>query len=268
MINMQLFDSHCHIHDPALAADTAAVIARARSAGVVRMVDCGTSEKDWPDVQRLCAAHAELLPSFGLHPLFVQDRSEGWYDSLARFLSANPSAGVGEIGLDHAMEDRSDEEQSAAFRSQLELARDMNRPASIHCRRAWSTMLLMLQDLGSLPAGFVIHSYSGSLELIEPLARAGAFFSFSGTLPRSHNKRSHRTAAAVPLDRLLIETDAPDLMPSYSGAEPAAVNEPANLPYILKKLAELRALPEDRLTEQLWENSLRLFLRAGHEGQR
>jgi TatD DNase family protein len=111
-----------------------------------------------------------------------------------------------------------------------------------------------------LPSGFVIHSYSGPVELIRPLTELGAHFSFSGTVTWSRNRRAHEAAVAVPADRLLIETDSPDLPPSpEDGAAPIALNEPANLPRVLRAVASLRGITAEELAAITWANTSRLF---------
>lgn len=266
---MRLFDAHCHMQDPKLAPDFADALKRARIAGVERMLCCGTAENDWQRVAGLCLKHNALVPAFGLHPWRVRGRSANWLISLTDMIVSDPAAVVGEIGLDHAILERNDAEQSEVFTTQLRLAKALGRPACIHCRKAWETVLGILDSLGGLPSGFLLHSYSGSVEMIAPLAEIGAYFSFSGSITRRRNERGHAAAAAAPLDRLLIETDAPDLAPVEvlqrreslpTGAEKP--NEPANLVHILRKVAELRNMPEEELANRTWENACRLLMRG------
>jgi TatD DNase family protein len=268
---MKLFDAHCHMQDSRFAADLAGALQRALDAGVTRMLCCGTAENDWRQVAGLCSRHSALVPAFGLHPWYVRGRSSTWMSALTDLVVSEPAAVVGEIGLDHAIRERNDVEQADAFVAQLRLAKALERPACVHCRKAWEAVLHILNDLGGLPSGFMLHSYSGPVEMVAPLAEMGAYFSFSGTITRHRNERGHAAAAAVPLDRLLIETDAPDLMPT--GACPAAdgsppqaerPNEPANLVHVLRKVAELRNMPEETLADSTWENACRLLL-VGHE---
>lgn len=258
---MNLFDAHCHLQDERLAPDLDGAMQRAAQVGVQRFLCCGSSEEDWPQVAALCGKYSGVLPAFGLHPWYVRDRSTEWLAHLTRALS-DTSAVVGEIGLDHAVDPRNDEEQESVFIAQLHLARQLNRPAAIHCRRAWEHLLAVLKKTGPLPRGFMIHSYSGGHELIKPLAELGAYFSFSGSITRSGNRRGHHAAREVPADRLLIETDAPDLSPVIRDgdrtSEPA-VNEPANLQYIVAALAELRGTDSNQIAELTRNNACRLY---------
>jgi len=261
---MQLFDAHCHLQDERIVNDAAGIMARAAQAGVKRFACCGSSESDWPAVERLSTQFPELVPSFGVHPWYVAQGSQGWTATLRSCLERMPQAGVGEIGLDHAPEKRNDRLQTDFFLTQLRLAVELQRPASIHCRRAWPAMLETLRKIGRLPAGFVIHSYSGTPNLIKPLLELGAYFSYSGSITRPGNRKGVETVKAVPLDRLLIETDAPDIPPFISDRDHPAdtgpiLNEPANLVHVLRRVAELRGMTEQELALHTWENACRLF---------
>lgn len=261
---MQLFDAHCHLQDERLAPHLAGVLARARAAGVERMLCCGSSEEDWPQVAALAADHASILPAFGLHPWYVKDRTSDWMTTLRARVADGPCA-IGEIGLDHALKDRDDADQESVFLDQLALARELALPVSIHCRQAWGRMLELLADFGPHEPGLVFHAFSGAAELVPELARLGGRFSFCGTLTYSGNARAHKAAAAVPSDRLLAETDAPDLPPPNPDVPAVAVvngkpvNEPANLPCVIRKLAELRGATDDAIAALTFENASTLF---------
>ncbi len=256
---MPLYDAHCHLQDARLAPDLAGVMARAAAAGVEQLLCCGTAEKDWPQVLALATRHPQVRPALGLHPWHAGNRSARWVQGLWGLLCKHPAAAVGEIGLDHALATRNDAEQAAVFREQLALAREMGRPAVVHCRRAWGALLEILRRDGPWPAGFMIHSYSGAADLVPELAALGAYFSFSGSLTLHGNRRGHAAAQAVPEDRLLIETDAPDLPPARPGRQPEDLNEPANLVMVRDKLAELRGLPAADVARLTWNNARRLF---------
>jgi TatD DNase family protein len=255
---MKLFDAHCHLQDEKLLPQIDAAIARAKLAGVQKLYCCGTSEADWGLVRQLAGQYTEIVPAFGLHPWYVKERTSNWESVLLDFLRASPAAGVGEIGLDRAIEDSDADAQAEVFLAQLRIAKVLKRPVSIHCRRAWDTMQDLLKSVGVLPAGFVVHSYSGPAELVKQLAEMGAYFSFSGSITFSGNKKGHKAAQAVPIDRLLIETDAPDLIPAALRAADVP-NEPANIVHVLRKVAELRDMPEPELAELTWLNAERLF---------
>ncbi len=259
---MILFDAHAHLQDAALAADSGGVLRRAAGAGVRRIVVNGTSPRDWDAVAALAAGSPLVAPAYGAHPWFLDALPPDWLDDLARRLAGDASASVGEIGLDGAIEPRDETLQREVFLAQLRLARDLRRPASIHCRRAWGTMIDLLRAEGPHPAGLVLHSYGGGPDLVPPLTELNAHFSFSGTITHARNRRSPAAARAVPADRLLAETDSPDLPPEGLAAPAAGgppVNEPANLPLVVAALARARAREPEAVAALTWANGVRLF---------
>ena len=186
---MNLFDAHCHLQDERLAASLADDMEDACRAGVSHWSCCGVEEGDWETVVELSAKLPGVQPSFGLHPWYVPERSSQWETRLREMLRAHPAAGVGEIGLDHALKERNDADQLAVFETQFRIARELERSVSVHCRRAWGALLESLAGHGPHERGFVIHSYSGSAELIPQLAAYRAFFSFCGSVTFSHHRR-------------------------------------------------------------------------------
>ena len=202
-----------------------------------------------------------MVPAFGVHPWFVREQSGEWRSRLEDCLTRHPGAGVGEVGLDHGLKVRDDARQAEFLVAQLDLARSLRRPITIHCRRAWGALLNVLRRLGRFEAGFVVHSYSGGEELIAPLVPLGAYFSFSGSLTFPGNRRGVEAAAAVPEERLLLETDAPDIAPWRDGVapEPQAPNEPANLPLVAQRLAAVRGMGVEAVAALTERNARRLF---------
>lgn len=260
-----LTDSHLHLADYRAETDVSAVVAESSEAGVTHLVCNGTSEADWPKVLELCQAHPRIIPCFGLHPWFVKDRSEKWLSTLESFISSVP-CGVGEIGLDKLAEPYDRDEQEGAFRAQLALARNYGRPAMVHCVKAWGLLMDVLRNEPKLPCGMLLHAYGGSADLVGPLVGMGAYFSFSGTVANANFKRVREALLAVPLDRLLLETDAPNMLPVegfrnrvVTNSDGTQYNHPANLPEILQGTARLLGLQVETLREQVWENSVRFF---------
>lgn len=253
---MKLFDAHNHIQDERLWPDIDGVLRRAADAGVVKMGVKGCCEEDWLRVVELMGRYEGVVPSFGLHPWFIKERSGEWLQSLESLLLKFPHAAVGEIGIDHAVEDRNDEDQEQVFLQQLELAQTLNRPVSIHCRQAWGRLIALLDQLGDLPRGMLIHCFGGSAEIATELVKRGGFISFSGSITRPNAKKAGPAVRAVPDDRILIETDAPDLLPTTAVGP---LNEPANVRLVLEKAAELRGIPEEELAELTYRNAARFF---------
>jgi TatD DNase family protein len=252
---MTIFDSHCHLQDVRLAPWLPGVMERARAVGVSGFLCCGTEEADWPAVE--AQVSPGIVPAFGVHPWRVEARSAGWLVALRGCLDRQPSAVVGEIGLDFAVERRCDALQEEVFSEQLRLASACNRVASIHCRRAWNTLQRVLKETGAPPRGFVIHSYSGGTGWIAPLMDLGGYFSFSGSVTLSGNRKAHQAAQAVPSGRLLVETDAPDQSPL--GWDVGRPNEPGTLGITVDALAGLRGTTSGEIARVTWENANRLF---------
>ncbi len=257
------FDAHCHLQDERLAPDRAGMFQRARRVGVTAMVCCGAEEADWDLVRGLAASEPDVLPAYGLHPWFVDRRSSGWFDTLTGLLR-DARAGVGEIGLDHALKQRNDADQRDVFMRQLALSHELARPVSIHCRRAWGAMLEAIRSLGRHPAGMVFHAFTGAAELVVELVDLGGYFSFSGTITASQARRAPAALKVVPADRLLVETDAPDMLPHGLARENTTTpppNEPANLLLVIRAAAAVRGITENELAVLTCANARRLFIR-------
>jgi len=241
-----LFDAHCHLQDEALAPGLDRHLAAARTAGVGGWSCCAVAERDWDDVLDVSGRAPDVIPSLGLHPVFLAERREGWLDRLAARLAAHPRANVGEVGLDLAREGLGPiGEQEAVLRDQVALARDLGRPVTIHGVRAWSRVIEVLRPFGPHPPGIVCHAFGGPADVVPALLSLGASFSFGGTVTRHRSRRVHAAARAVPLDRLLAETDAPDLAPVgehglLRGPDGRPVNEPRTLPLVIAALGAVR----------------------------
>ena len=261
------FDAHSHLQDPRLAPHLPGVFERAFAAGVACVHLASTCEADWSAVAALADAHPGLaICSFGLHPWFIRNRSARWLQNLRALLASRP-AGIGEIGLDARMEDGLDSDRETVFRAQLDLSFELALPASLHCRDAWGKMLEILLSLPPHPAGLLVHAYSGPVDALPDLAANNVHVSFGGTLTRPNNSRARENAAAVPFDRFLLESDAPDLPPAHgNGLQPHLVDEngkilsePAYVPFVGRRMAEIRGIPVSEVAGQSTATAKRLF---------
>jgi TatD DNase family protein len=269
---MQLFDAHCHLTANELFPDLGSIVQRAADAGVVGMAVCGTCPNDWVyciDAQNKFQGSAKspaIFAMLGIHPWFV---SKGWKkefqtleaycDGTHRFFQTletdapTQSVGIGETGLDFQEKFKNRAEQEECFRAHLELAERLNRPVAIHCVRAWGRMLDILREYPGPKK--ILHAFSGAVELIPELTALNGYFSFCGNVTNPNAKRVRAAAVAVPVERLLIETDAPDFSPA--GCE--APNEPANLIYVARAVAELRNVPVEEVAELTFRNAASVF---------
>lgn len=263
----RLYDAHNHLQDGRFKSQREKLISEARHAGVARMVVNGSREADWPEVLELSRAHPDLVrPSFGYHPWYVRERTEHWQSRLMEFLDQTPSC-VGEIGLDRWVKDHDIQDQEQVFIWQLRLATERNLPVSIHCLRAWGLLHDILQREPRPARGFLLHSYGGPVEMVQPLAELGAHFSFPGYFAHERKTRQRETFKQVPRDRLLIETDAPDqcLPPDldrWALIDPNTgklLNHPANLATVYAFAAEMLGEPLESLAATVQANFERLF---------
>lgn len=252
--SFRLFDSHCHLQDERIATDLDQIMKRARQAGVSAFLCCGSCEEDWPGVERLSGIYPGVFPAYGIHPWYINERSLNWLETLEKYISSS-NAAIGEIGLDHAITSQNPDEQAEIFRLQIRLANKYKRPVSLHCRKAWQKMTEILAQEGGLIAGGAVHSYSGSADFVPVLEKLGCFISFSCSVTRSGNKRARKACAEVSDERLLMETDTPDIPPS--GDNP--LNEPSNIRLVLKTVSELRGKTEADIANITFENAMRLF---------
>ncbi|XP_022921728.1 uncharacterized protein LOC111464387 [Cucurbita moschata] len=233
---LRLFDAHCHLQDPRIFDKAPQLISTAVDSGVLRFAVNGISEKDWHLVKQLSESHPCIIPSFGLHPWYVPERTTGWLEKLKEFFEAVPTAAVGEIGLDKGSKGKEINfiDQVEVFQQQLELAKSLERPASIHCVRAFGDLLQIMKSMGPFPAGFILHSYLGSAQMVPEFSKLGAYFSFSGFLMSMEAKKAKKMLKMVPSDRILLETDAPDALPKSKLDSLYFVEGDPSLPECLK----------------------------------
>jgi len=262
----KLADAHNHLQSPRLSKHLPEIIAAMREAGIERCVVNGTRETDWPEVARLAEAHPGfILPAFGLHPWHAAKRTPLWLENLARWLDRFPNASLGECGLDRTRRcDIHIGEQQAFLSLQLRLAAQRNLPASIHCVHAWGALFEILSTTPLPDRGFLLHSYSGSPEFAARLVPLGARFSFSG---RSLASDPPAVLRAIPPERILVETDAPNLPPPpdlvthpLTTPRGAPLNHPANLPSITDALAQAAGIPVPEFRTRVAQNFQALFM--------
>ena len=290
---MALFDVHCHLQDSRILHKAPELIRAARERGVQWIAVNGTSEEDWHTVKKMGEDHACVIPCYGLHPWWVKERSKDWLATLRAMLESEPAAAVGEVGLCQSKRGREVEAdlQVEVLRQQLHLARELHRPVAVHCVRAFGPLLQLLEEMGHFPAGIIMHSYLGNQEQVKELAKYGAYFSFSGFATSVKRKKAQGVWRAVPSDRLLLETDCPDALPSCPPLEVSSLawvpgdpdapsqsrccededakpgagapNQPANVRALLTYVASLLETSEEGLAEKAFRNSESLFSYPG-----
>lgn len=264
MTAAQLYDSHVHLADARFAARSAAVLAEFRAAGGCGLLAVAARRSEWEAVSQL-AGLPGVWGALGVHPLFRQGWDpHGGPGQLGAALAANSGLrAVGEIGLDFQHGRADQKEQEELFRSQLAVAATAGYPVVFHNRRSWREFFAILRELGHTVRG-VCHNFTGSKELAREILDRNLFISFAGPLTYPNARRAREAARYVPPDRLLVETDAPDLPPWPCRAPEST---PADVARVLDELAGLRGIAMPDLAARVAANFADLFLcsREGHE---
>lgn len=257
---MQLIDSHCHLDAGEFDADRAMVIARAQAAGVVAQVVPAVTAESWPKLRSVCAQSPELHPAYGLHPMFLSEHRPEHLQHLRDWIERERPCAIGECGLDFFIEGLDPDSQRLYFKGQLDLAREYGLPLIVHARRAVDEVILSIRRTGGLRG--VVHSFSGSPEQARQLWDLGFLLGIGGpvTYPRANRLRS--LVAEMPLEFLLLETDAPDQPDLHIRGQR---NEPSRLPAILETVAALRRQPADEIAVQTTANARELFNLRAHQ---
>lgn len=245
---MELIDTHCHIDVAEFDADRDAVLARARAAGVTRMVVPAVTVDGWGFLTDLCRREPGLLPALGLHPVYVDRHRDTDVDALAEWVEREHPVAIGEIGLDYFVAGLDRERQQRLFEAQLTVARDCRLPVVLHVRKAHDAMLATLKRIRV--TGGIAHAFNGSLPQAAQYIDLGFKLGFGGMLTYERSSKLRRLAQALPLEALVLETDAPDMTVAAHRGER---NSPEYLPDCLQALAAVR----DELPEHVAERTTR-----------
>jgi TatD DNase family protein len=252
-----LIDSHCHLDFPDFAAELDAVVARARAAGIARMVTISTRVARQDDLLAIADRFPDVFCSVGTHPHYAHEELDlGAADLVARTRHPKVVA-LGEAGLDYHYDNAPREAQERGFRNHIAAARETGLPLVIHSRDADDDMARILEqemEQGAFPA--ILHCFTGGADLAHRAIALGLFISFTGILTFKNSTALRAIAAALPADRILVETDAPYLAPGpFRGKR----NEPAYVVETAKVMADTRGVAPDMIAQQTTENFFRLF---------
>ncbi|UCD96052.1 MAG: TatD family hydrolase [Candidatus Bathyarchaeota archaeon] len=250
-----LVDTHAHLQWTSFDKDRDRVIRRARSTGVSYIVNIGFNVESSKRAVQLAKENSGLFATIGVHPHNADGFNEVQLKRLKELLKDEKVVAVGETGLDYYRNLSSRIAQKRVFIAQLQLAEQFNLPAVIHNRDAHQDVYQILREFqGKLR--FIMHCYSGSLEMTKRFNALGCYFSFAGPVTFPNSRRLQQTVKTIDLHRVLVETDCPWLAPqSVRGKR----NEPANLPYVVKKIAELRDLSVDKFSKATTENAREIY---------
>lgn len=247
---MRLIDSHCHLDFEAFDHDREAVLRKAAAAGVRIIVVPAVKRDTWDRLVELCDASGRLYYALGLHPLFVGMHQPAHLDELSARVSSLSPVAVGEIGLDFFDKNLDKGKQLSIFEHQLEIARNHSLPAILHVRKAHDEVLTLLRRHEI--RGGIAHAFNGSRQQADKYLELGFKLGFGGMLTFERSRRLRALARDLPLDALVLETDAPDMtVARFRGRR----NSPEYIPYVLEAMASVRPEPAEEIAAATTRNA-------------
>jgi len=254
---MNVIDSHCHLDYPGLTEDLLQVIARAEGAGVRLMLSIGTRVRKFDQILALAEDHENVFCTVGTHPHNAAEETDVTAEELVNLARHPKVVGIGEAGLDYHYDHSPRDAQATSFRIHIQAARETGLPLVIHSRSAEAdTAAILEEEMGKGAFKPLLHCFSSKTELAERGLKLGAYVSFSGILTYKNAEDIRATARMVPMDRLLVETDAPYLAPvPFRGK----TNEPSYVVKTLEKLAEVKEVAPERMADITSRNFFALF---------
>ncbi|MBQ5608176.1 MAG: TatD family hydrolase [Oscillospiraceae bacterium] len=249
-----LFDTHAHLNDSAFDADREELMAGFADKGIGLVMNAGCSLESSRDIIKLAERYPWLYASVGSHPDSADEVNEGVIEEYRKLCLHEKVKAIGEIGLDYHYEDIPREIQKNAFRMQMQLAKELDMPVIIHEREAHDDGMRIVREFPGVTG--VFHCYSGSAEMARQLVNLGWYIGFTGVLTFKNAHKAVETAASIPLDRIVIETDCPFMAPvPYRGKR----NDPGYLSLMAEKLAEIRGITPEEAAKITTENAKRLY---------
>ncbi len=243
-------DTHCHLDAPEFGNRQRELVHAAHQAGVERLILPSVTRNTFDAVRALCEQFPACLAAYGIHPMYVDAAQPEDLGALRACLAHSDAAAVGEIGLDFFVEGYDQQRQEFYFAEQLKLAREFDLPVLLHIRRAQDTVLKHLR-LRPVRGG-IAHAFNGSRQQAEEFIRLGFKLGFGGAMTYTRATRLRELAATLPLESIVLETDAPDIPPDFlARGEP---NKPEYLPRIAQTLADLRGMPLEDVARITTEN--------------
>ena len=249
-----LFDSHAHLNDEAFDQDRAELLETFRDAGVGLVMNAGCSLASSREGIALAEAYPWIYCSVGTHPDTADEVNEEVLEVYRQMCSHPKVKAIGEIGLDYYYETIHRDAQMRAFRMQMQLAEELDMPVIVHERDAHEDGMSIVKEFPKVKG--VFHCYSGSAEMARQLVDMGWYIGFTGVLTFKNARKAVETAASIPLERILLETDCPYMAPEpYRGKR----NHPGYLPKMAEKLAQIRGITVEKAIRATTENAKRLY---------
>jgi TatD DNase family protein len=251
-----LIDSHAHLEMPEFRRDLEAVIQRAKETGVEYIFTVGTERKDWPRAVEIARNHPQVYAILGVHPHNAKEIDDQTYPTLRELCRNEKVKAYGEIGLDFFRNLSPRDIQLKRFREQIGLAKELRLPIVVHDREAHQETMEVLKSEKAEECGGIIHCFSGDYEMAKLCIDLGFFISVPGSITFKKAENAREIIKKIPLESLLIETDAPFLTPEpFRGKR----NEPSFVRYTAQKVAELKKVPFEKVAEVTTENAMRVY---------
>jgi TatD DNase family protein len=253
---MKFFDTHIHLDAGEFDSDRDIVWQRARQAGVVYAINVGVFPEHWEKILTLSEQWTGIIPGIGIHPMVTNLADENLLDRIQRLLEQRRFRIIGETGLDSLYLNCPLNLQEKFFRAQVAFSLQFNLPIALHIRKQHQPVLNILDEFGRQEWVGIAHCFSGNLEQAKAFIKRGFLISLAGPLTNPNARRLKRMAGELPLDRLVVETDSPDLPPRQFNS---TRNEPAFVIEVVKALAEIRNEPFEKVANQVFQNACNLF---------
>ena len=249
-----LFDTHAHLNDPAFDPDRETLITGLPEKGVSLVINIGCSLESSKDCVAMAEKYPHIYATVGSHPDSADEVNDSVLDAYRKMCRHEKVKAIGEIGLDYHYEDIPREIQQRAFRMQMELARELKLPVVVHEREAHDDGMRIVKEYKDVTG--VFHCYSGSAEMARQLVDLGWYIGFTGVLTFKNARKAVETAASIPLDRIVIETDCPFMAPEPFRGKRC---DPGYLYRMAEKLAEIRGISPEEAAAATYENGKRLY---------
>lgn len=251
---MHLVDTHCHLDVAEFDVDREVVLQTCHDAGINKIVVPAIEASSWLDLLRLCGQHDILHPALGLHPVYIDHHNESHLGMLDEQLADPAIIAVGEIGLDFYIKALDRDRQIYFFEAQLQIAKAHDLPVLLHVRKSHDQVLSLLKK--HRIRGGIAHAFNGSEQQAQQYIDLGFKLGFGGTMTYAGSKKIHQLAKTLPLESIVLETDAPDMVVEQHRGER---NSPAYLLHCLSSLAELRDLPVEDVALQTTRNACEIL---------
>ncbi|RDX37111.1 TatD family deoxyribonuclease [Kangiella sp. HD9-110m-PIT-SAG07] len=249
--NIRLFDSHCHLDFSIFDTDRDAIFEQMRKVGIEGVLIPGVKKENWRFIRQLAAIKQGVYVALGLHPMFLKEHRKEHIHDLELAAGIKPLAAIGEIGLDFYEKNLDRKVQIALFKAQVEIAKSCKLPVVLHVRKAHEDVLLYLKSL-KFQEGGIVHAFNGSMQQAERYRDMGFKLGFGGAMTFERAVKLRDLAKNLPLTDIVLETDAPDMMPA--GCDKGR-NSPLNIFQNFNTLVELRDESAETIAQQTTQNS-------------